>query len=95
MLTEEKLKTLPHPAQGYWRRAQDFVIKNQNDWVEIRPKTTEFDSWREYFEHYLKFEPYGLKQIRRGLLSVFLVPAQWPEWFDPDYAGQNTHPKAV
>lgn len=81
MLSEEKLKTLPEPSQAYWRKAQEYVTKMGTGWFAIRPGTDEFDSWVEYFRKQ-RWKPWGLKQLEHNRIEIFLVPAQWPEWFE-------------
>ena len=54
----------------------------------IKPGEPEFAAWVDYFDRHIGARPHVLKVViddRTGKLA-FTVPAQWPEWFDTDYA---------
>jgi hypothetical protein len=89
MLTEEKLKQLPQPAQKFWRAAQEFVTKNQSEWIDIGANTEEFRSWARYFRTWLDFKPFAISQIEQNRLRVIVMPTQWPEWFDEAYSAAD------
>ena len=81
MLTEEKMRSLPEPAQTFWRKAWAFLAKNQTDWVWIETGTEEMAEWMAYFQKQ-NWEPFAIRQIRHGKLRKITMPAQWPEWFE-------------
>lgn len=51
----------------------------------IRPGSEEWKMWERYFTGFLGFEP-AMMKFRDGRFNAMTVPAQWPEWFDSDYA---------
>lgn len=81
MLSEEKLRQLPLKAQAYWRKAQEFVAKNQTEWVAIQPGMQEWPDWMRYFQRQ-GWKPFGVRMVEQGKCTTFLVPTKWPEWFD-------------
>src|SRR5689334_17388672 len=85
MLSEEKLRTLPQPAQAYWRKAQEFVTKNQVDWFMIVRGSEEWTAWSRYFSSF-NYRPFGMRSC-----DSIAVPAQWPEWLDHDYKAPSGH----
>jgi hypothetical protein len=52
----------------------------------IRPGMAEWSSWERYFVDHLGFTPIGMKLVVWGRSQGMTVPAQWPEWFDNEYA---------
>lgn len=46
----------------------------------------EHKAWATYFRDHLGWTPVFLKMLEAGVIEAMTVPAQWPQWFDPDYA---------
>ena len=88
MLSEEKLMTLPTIQREYWRKAQEFVRTNQTEWIPISLGMLEYEEWTKYFRA-KNWRPFGIRMVEQGRCTVFLVPAQWPQWFE------NTPPPPV
>lgn len=88
MLSEEKLRTLPPIPQAYWRKAQEFVAKNQTEWFVVEPKMPEWAQWMAYFDRQ-GWKPFGVREVERGRTKTFLVPSRWPEWFDSEHAASK------
>jgi hypothetical protein len=79
MLDDAKLKALPPRAQTYWRKAQEFVTKNQTDWFIITRRSEQWEAWSSYFDA-IGFVPSGMRTC-----DSFAAPAEFPQWFDGDY----------
>lgn len=94
MLTAEKMNSLPPKARAFWTRAWKFLADNGSEWIVIHPDTDEYRAWKRYFE-WDHWRPFAIRMVDTKQITTMVMPTQWPEWFDPDYAGQNTHPKAV
>ncbi len=45
----------------------------------------EFEAWREYFEHHLRWVPYVMQLAIADDQKSMTVPAQWPQWFDASF----------
>jgi hypothetical protein len=88
MLTEEQLRGLPPKAAEFWRMAQSLIKTNQTEWQWIAPGTDQFAAWVKYFQS-KGWEPFGFRQIRKGLISGMIVPTEYPEWFDKQYSGAS------
>jgi hypothetical protein len=84
MLSEEKLRTLPPKAADFWRRAQQFVMTKKTDWELIRVPSIELDAWASYFGYH-DWKPFAIRQVEQGKLNAIVMPARFPEWFDPTY----------
>lgn len=50
--------------------------------VAIDPDMPEWRVWRQYFEAHLGFLPSGIIDAMAKRSKMFLVPTQWPSWFD-------------
>jgi hypothetical protein len=78
-------------TEVYWVQAREFVKKATTDprsppWYELRLDSgEELWAWAAYFQRRFGCMPAGLKGLDDRKIQVFLVPCQWPEWFDPDY----------
>lgn len=67
------------------------MAKNTTDpakpaWFDVRLGDEQLKAWANYFQAHLHFLPYGLKLLADKKITLFLVPCEWPEWFDPAYA---------
>ena len=75
-------------AEQYWKEATAFVRKISDDpknpsWFDLtREMPTRLEAWENYFTRRLGFIPAGLEMLKASKISVFLVPQEWPEWFD-------------
>lgn len=77
------MRTEKLTGQAWWK---DAIAKYPPaNWFEIRRGTDEFASWKSYFSHQ-GWMPWGLKMLMIGKLEMIILPTQWPEWFDSDYA---------
>jgi hypothetical protein len=85
MLSEEKLRSLPEPAQTWWRQSYAYMAKNNTYWVSVKPGMEEYEEWLKLFR-WMDWKPFGIKMIERRACETILVPAQWPEWFNAEYA---------
>lgn len=50
--------------------------------LEIMPGSDEWASWELYFDSVYGRRPAAMGLREKGLCKHFMVPAQWPEWFD-------------
>jgi hypothetical protein len=71
-------------TQNYWREAQAFITKNQVQWESISPNAPEFHAWVKYFQH-LGVKPHMLTLIANHQIQTIVVPAKFPQWFDPNF----------
>lgn len=63
-------------------------------WYELRiDGGQELCAWAAYFQHRFGRQPFGMQVLADRGVSVFLVPCQWPEWFDTDYQPPATLPR--
>lgn len=75
-------------TEKYWTEATAFVRKVSPDaknpaWFSVaRDMLTHLEAWEKYFMGRLGFLPAGLEMLKEHKIEVFLVPAEWPEWFD-------------
>ncbi len=79
-LSEEKMSALPPKAQAFWRAAWAFVQKNKTEWVWIEMGTEPYKAWVEYFRQQ-DWEPFAIRQMRKGSITKMTMPTLWPEWF--------------
>jgi hypothetical protein len=70
--------------QNYWKEAQAFITKNQVQWESISANAPEFHAWVKYFQH-LGIRPRMLVLIEHHQIQTIVVPAKFPQWFDPKY----------
>lgn len=83
-------------AAAFWKAALEHT-KIHKSATAIKPEMAEWRAWESYF-HHLGFKPsvMALIEQNRTKTGEFTVPAQWPEWFDPTYAGRALpKPKVV
>lgn len=76
--------------ENYDARAMAFIQRegtDKNKLPTISPGSPEFAAWERYFQDHLGFRPWALKAVKWGEIEKMTVPAQWPEWFDTNYAG--------
>lgn len=75
-------------AEKYWSEATAFVKKMTTDprspaWFSVtREMPKHLEAWERYYETRLGFLPRGLEMLKAFKIGEFLVPMEWPEWFD-------------
>ena len=75
-------------SEMYWNEAKDFVRRNSSDqknpsWFVIdRTMDKHIDAWEDYFKWRIGFVTAGLTYLTSFKIDTFLVPCEWPEWFD-------------
>lgn len=83
----------------YWERALAFMKADatRGATFELRPDTSQWAEWRQYFERHLGFLPKGMLMVLRGQIGCFLVPTEWPGEYDPLFAydPQRDPPRAA
>lgn len=78
--------------ETYDARAMAFVQRegtDKNKLPTIAPGSPEFGAWEAYFRDHLGYQPWALKAVKSHQIERMTVPAQWPEWFDTDYAAKK------
>ena len=97
--SNESLRKMSHKAKAatFWKAALEHT-KLHHSATAIKPGMDEWRAWEGYF-HHLGFKPSVMAAVEQNRTKTgeFTVPAQWPEWFDPGYAGRAllSKPKAV
>ena len=73
----------------FYEKGQAYIAKMKGSGSSpsfaISPGGPEWASWMRYFD-WLGARPYALKLVEWGQLPSITVPAQWPEWFDNNFA---------
>lgn len=79
----------PISRETFWARGLMMIqsMFPEGNAPVIWPGSPEFDAWRTYFLDHLHWRPWAFEATRKGDILGMTVPAQWPEWFDKDYAG--------
>lgn len=78
-------------AQDYWQQATNFVrlasdSGKATNWFAITLEMPQqIDAWRDYFKWRIGFAAVGLDMLSAQRIECFLVPTEWPEWFDTQY----------
>lgn len=87
-------KKMKHPkAKAYWTKAEAHCA-DLDKWFAVERDSKEYEAWSRYFDR-LGWEPRHWRDLRKneddetGRIDMFLVPAQWPEWFDTTFAGRH------
>lgn len=92
-LTEKQLRELPEKAADFWRKAQRYVVAAE-DWAMIDAGSPEHGAWEGYFRD-KGWDCFAMRQLREFKKTGFVgckrvtMPAQWPEWFDKEWALTN------
>lgn len=86
----QKMNFPNRKAGEFHRRAAEFIEKQKAtgnpNLAIIKPKTDEWSAWERYFRWY-GWEPKAWTMVRKGGdLATITLPAQWPEWFDTEFA---------
>ena len=90
-----KLPSRPSPPMGnepitretFFARGLEMIVSMYPESAPtIARGSPECEAWAKYFAGYLGWEPWGLRAVLSGEIHQMTVPAQWPEWFDTDYA---------
>lgn len=77
--------------ENFWKKGHEMIkAMEPAPPPTISRGTPEFEAWAKYFQEHLRWEPWSLKAARTGSIQAMTVPAQWPEWFDPNYARSTT-----
>lgn len=81
----EDYPKITNPAmRQFYERGLTF-IQATGKGFPVKQGTEEWNRWAEYFRA-LGCEPYQMKMVRWKQLETMTMPAQWPEWFDTDWA---------
>lgn len=80
----------PICRENFWSRGLTMIqtMFPEGGAPVIWPGSPEFDAWRTYFLDHLRWRPWALEATAKGDIVGMTVPAQWPEWFDTDYAAK-------
>lgn len=75
---------------NFWERGRAMIAAMFPDGGApiIRLGTAEYEAWAKYFVNHLHWTPWALRALRTHQIDAMTVPAQWPEWFDTDYAAK-------
>lgn len=74
-------------SSNYGQKAVEYAKKaGIKSFPMISPGMPEWTAWARYYAH-LGEAPWAFENTRKGKAKFYTVPTQWPEWFDPDYAG--------
>ena len=60
-------------------------LQANNSAFSIELGSEEHKAWAAYFRKHLGWTPKFLKMFEEGHTKGMTTPAQWPQWFDPDY----------
>lgn len=56
-------------------------------WFAVtREQQQQLEAWSNYSQWRLGFELRGIGLLREFKIESFLVPCEWPEWFDSRFA---------
>lgn len=91
-ITELAAKMKNKTARDYWTRADAHCEVDK--WFAVQLNTGEFEEWSQYFMH-LNWCPRHWPDLIRGDIQTFLVPAQWPSWFDSSFTAARPHQQAA
>lgn len=83
--TQDQLKTLPPKARQFWTKAFDFIRENNTEWFLVANGTEQHKAWARYFAQQ-GWKPFAIDQLETGKCQQITMPAEWPEWFEPDLA---------
>jgi len=74
----------------FFSRGMEFIAEKKAQGTDpceaITPGTREWNAWGCYFRDYVGAYPAAFRNVEKGRLESFTVPAKWPEWFDSGYA---------
>lgn len=80
----------PITPKNYHDRVLKFVqASGQCEFPTLELGSPEFEAWRRYFDDHLRWRPITFKMFINDQSKGFTVPTQWPEWFDPAFAGSD------
>ena len=78
--------------EAYWKEATDFVKRMSDDpknpaWVAVsREMPEQIEAWKKYFRWRLGYVTRGLSMLEENKIETFLVPTEWPQWFDAKWS---------
>lgn len=87
-------------AKAFYQKAAEFIARlpvaerSNLPVLEGNIASKELDAWYWYFANHLGWVPAALKSLMEGRTKAFTVPAQWPDWFDLEYAPPPNVPRA-
>ncbi len=87
MLDERKLNQLPTKAREFYRAAYK-KCPDIMAWAEFGRNSPELDAWITYFK-FKGWMPFAIRALLRKEIEMTLMPTQWPEWFDTEYAARR------
>lgn len=73
-------------SEMFWKRAKEHAEAN-GGWYEVERDSHEHKAWAAYFR-LCGWWPLAMRRLEYGALSRLdrvVMPAQWPEWFDPQH----------
>lgn len=76
--------TEPITSKNFFLRGMAHIQAN-NSAVPATVGSPTHKAWATYFRDHLCWTPWFLTALETGQIREMTLPAQWPEWFDPDY----------
>lgn len=78
----------PITLKNYDEMALKFAqMSGPGEFPIVTPASPECVAWERYFDRQLGGRPWAYRALLAGQIQMMTVPTQWPEWFDPSYAG--------